>query len=188
MNQNQPSDVKNEDNAQLGTSTNTDQVPTQDTETIPSDQTIKPEDTGVEGTEDSGKPDSMNGEPPAQKGRAAQRIGELIRQNKSLQEQLAGKPDVSQTVIPDTTVTGETPEIKRAKEFLSSLGYTPKSEVDQTVKDQIQDFEARMILDQERNRLEGAYNGSDGRPKYDHEKIMKHAQDTGIYNPEAAYK
>ena len=163
-------------------------VPVVETEVKPSDQTLKPE---TETTADTTtvKPGGVD-EAPAPSGRAAQRIGELIRKNKSLQEQLSGKGEDE----PETPPTGpevvsqDTPEYKRAKDFLKNLGFTGQEEVSKVVKEEISNLEARMILDSEKMRLESKYDGSDGRPSYDHEKVMKHARDTGIYNPEAAYE
>lgn len=140
------------------------------------------------------KPDSGDEPQPQPRGRAAQRIGELIRENKSLRAQMEGtdtdtgdKPLAPETP-PLKPLTADTPEYARAKDFLKSLGFAPTDEIKETVKSEIQDMEARMILDSEKSRLERTFDGSDGRPKYDHEKVMQHARATGIYNPEAAYE
>lgn len=162
-------------------------VPETEPDKLPSETDVKTQETGTEAatTVTPGSGD----EPQPQKGRAAQRIGELIRENKSLREQLEGPDEEPKTpLIPQAPVTGDTPELQRARDFLKNLGYAPASEIKETVKDEIQGMEARMILDSEKMRLESSYNGSDGRPKYDHESVMKHARQTGIYNPEAAYK
>lgn len=167
-------------------------VPVTESEPTPSDKTLKP-DTEPEATT-TVKPGSGD-EPQPPKGRAAQRIGDLIRENKSLRGQLEGTADEETTTetavpetVPTTPVAGDTPEIERARSFLKTLGYAPESEIKQTVKDEIEGMEARMILDSEKMRLEQAFDGSDGRPRYEHEKVMDHARDTGIYNPEAAYE
>lgn len=166
------------------------QVPVAAPATTPSDQTIKP---GTEATADTTtvKPGSADDTTPDLGGRAAQRIGELIQKNKALQRQLAGEgeEETEVTTTPETqTVAQDTPEYQRAKDFLKNLGFTGQEDVSKVVKDEIKNLEARMILDSEKIRLESKYDGSDGRPSYDHEKVMKHARDTGIYNPEAAYE
>lgn len=164
-------------------------VPGTDSE-LPSDQTIKPE----EGTEAATTVKHGGGEEQPVRSRAAQRIGELIRENKSLRTQLEGtdeelpKREEPTLQIPTAPVAEENAEFKRAKDFLKNLGFSPTSEIKQTVKDEIQNMEARMILDSERMRLEQQFSGSDGKPKYDHDKVMQHARKTGIYNPEAAYE
>ena len=43
-------------------------------------------------------------------------------------------------------------------------------------------------LKQELTRLESTYDGSDGRPKFDKNKVIKFALDRQIGDPEAAYK
>jgi len=185
-----------QDDKSLSATPTDNKVPVTDSETPPSDKTLKPEE-GTEATT-TVKPGSGD-EPQPQRGRAAQRIGDLIRENKSLRGQLEGtdgdkgegevKPE-TKPLEPITTkpVKDDTPEVQRARDFLSTLGYSPTTEIKQTVKDEIQNMEARMILDSEKMRLEQQYGGSDGRPKYDHEKVMEHARATGIYNPEAAFE
>ena len=169
------------------------ETPGTEPEITPSDQTLKPETETPEGTT-TVTPGSEVGKPQS---RFASRIGELIRENKSLRSQLEGteeKPEgegtpistVPQPIAQPTDTN--TPELQRARDFLKTLGYVPREEVQATVKSEIESLEARMILDQERNRLEGAFNGEDGRPKYDHDKVLEHARKTGIYNPEAAYE
>jgi len=164
-------------------------VPGTEPETLPTDQSLKP----GEGTEAATTVTPGSGD-EAPKSRAAQRIGELIRQNKSLREQLESGGEGEGEVPPAPKIEtqpqpmGDSAEFQRAKDFLKNLGFSPASEIKQSVKDEIQSMEARLILDSERVRLEQEYNGSNGKPKYDHAKVMKHAKDTGIYNPEAAYK
>lgn len=46
---------------------------------------------------------------------------------------------------------------------------------------------ADKLLD-EVEKLEGSYNGSDGRPKFDKIDILTYMRDNGINNPETAYK
>jgi len=180
---------KQDDNSPSATPTDNKVPEPESEETTPSDKTIKPE----EGTEAATTVKPGSGDEPQPKiGRAAQRIGDLIRENKSLRGQLEGTDEVpEETKTPEPVSTRpltDTPELQRAKDFLGNLGYQPASEIKATVKDEIENMEARMILDSERMRLEQAYGGEDGRPKYEHEKVMKHARATGIYNPEAAFE
>jgi hypothetical protein len=177
-------------------------TPTDNTvpETVPAETPTSETDVKTQETEtEAATTDKPGSRDEAPKSRAAQRIGDLIRQNKALREQLEGSGETEETG--DTTTTpeppktdvptppvGDTQEYQRAKDFLKNLGFSPTSEIKQTVKDEIQAMEARMILDSEKMRLEKEYNGSDGRPKYEHEKVLKHARESGIYNPEAAYK
>lgn len=151
----------------------------------PSGKTLTPEGQEPEGaTTDT--PGSET-QPPS---RAAQRIGELIRKNKELEEKLAGEPGVASPEDTPPTETAISPAESaetRAAAFLKKLGFVPKEEVSEQIKEQVEGLESRLILDAERQRLAKLHGGDDGLPTYDHDKVMQHARATGIYNPEAAY-
>ena len=119
---------------------------------------------------------------PAEEGRAAVRIRELIRQRKELEEELEatkGKPPASEQ--PPQPTLEEDPEVlRKAVSRLKELGFV--------TKDEVQKIQDRQVLDKEHDRLERLYDGSDGRPRYNREDVEKYALATGIYNPEAAYK
>lgn len=202
MDEDQTSGVKQEDKTPSESSTDT-VVPA----TTPSESPEKAETTTKEVTEDAttAKPGSVEEPPKAEKSTAAYRIGELIRENKALRAELEGSgleteetgADAPPPIPPapptlPSQVSMESPEYQRAKDFLVNLGFQPREEaskaVDAAVNERIEKMEARIVLDNEKTRLSNTYNGSDGRPKYDHDAVMKHAQRTGIYNPEAAYK
>jgi hypothetical protein len=156
-----------------------------------SEQTIKPE---TEVTEDTTtvKPGGID-EEAARKSRSQQRIGELIRKNQALQDELAGGKKEGEE-IPTSEVSQartsltDTPEVSRAKDFLKNLGFVQNDEVKKSLREEISNLEAKMVLEDEHNRLNRIYDGEDGRPKYDKEAIMTHIAKSGIYNPEAAYK
>ena len=169
------------------------EVPEKETEEQKtSEQTKKPETETSEDTT-TVKPGGVDEEEQARKSRAQQRIGELIRKNQALQEQLAGGKEEEEET-PDTTIPlaskpiADTPEIVRAKEFLKNLGFVSDAEVKKSLKEEISNLEAKMVLEDEHSRLNRIYDGEDGRPKYDKEAVMDHIKKTGIYNPEAAYK
>jgi hypothetical protein len=165
-------------------------VPNPETENFSSDKTLKTETEGFEDTT-TVKPGGVDDE-HAIKSRAQQRIGELIRKNKALQAQLEGRTLEEDTensqVQPSGQAEFDSPEVARAKEFLKGLGFVAKEDVKQQLREEISNLEAKMVLEDEHNRLSRIYNGEDGRPKYDREAVMEHIRKTGIYNPEAAYK
>lgn len=141
----------------------------------------------TEGQEPEGATTVTPGSEATPPSRAAQRIGELIREKKELEDKLVDKEEGETTPPPDTpTVPAESAENKAA-EFLKKLGFVPKEEVTEQIKEQVESLESRLVLDAEKLRLEELHDGEDGLPKYDHNKIMEHARATGIYNPEAAY-
>lgn len=51
----------------------------------------------------------------------------------------------------------------------------------------VQERAAEKLLE-EADSLESKYNGSDGRPKFSSQEILEHMRETGIRNPEKAYK
>lgn len=183
MNDNQTLDVTQGETTPSESSTDI-KVPGQETvETSEKTQTTD-ETQSVDAT--TVKPGSEGDEAP--RSRAAQRIGELVRRNRELEEQL-NKDKTGQTGTAPTTVsTTDTPELQKAKNFLKELGYLPQHEVQNQIRDEIENLEARIVIDTENQRLESIYNGEDGRPKYDRDKIMEFAKNRAIYDPEVAYK
>lgn len=70
------------------------------------------------------------------------------------------------------------------KQQLKALGFVSQDEVEARIRQQRED--ARV--EQELNSLETRYSGTDGRPKFDRQKVINYALDHGIANPELAYK
>jgi hypothetical protein len=118
---------------------------------------------------------------------AAERIGQLIRKNKELENILSGK---EAEVKPDATSTNLNaggkyePEIQTIVDNLRNLGFVRTEDV----KSQLDLIEAKQILESEHSRLEGTYNGTDNRPKYDRKKVSDYAYEKGIYDLETAYE
>jgi hypothetical protein len=121
------------------------------------------------------------------------RIHQLISKNKELEERLASvekekekiftqTPSVESTVVQKEPVV--TPEVQKALEFLKVQGFVTKDELEKVQKE----TQNRQMLDNEHLRLQTTYDGSDGRPKYDKEKVEDYMRTQGIYNPEVAYK
>lgn len=118
---------------------------------------------------------------------AESRIHELVDNNKTLAENLKATQDklaaLEQRLAPPSNTTNS-PVTQKTVEYLKSLGFTQKAEVDA----QVQAVRDRMALDTEHMRLSGEYDGADGRPAYNQTEIEKFMRDQGIYNPEVAYK
>ena len=160
------------------------------TEPVPSATTPVGEPAPTEPTPPvEGKKPEVPGEPVTpRRGTAAERIGELIRKNKQLEGLLAGKAPVTMPApgAPISPAGAEEymPQIQQIVENLRNLGFVRSEDVGR----QIDILEARLILESEHTRLEGVYDGSDGRPKYDRKKIADFAYKQGIYDLDAAYK
>src|SRR3990167_1366180 len=136
---------------------------------------------------------SPEGQP---KGRTAEdRINELLSKNKEIEEELKSRPTREEfeslkvkfeTVPTPPPVTPEetNPDVDKAMKFVKEKGkFVSKDELDhemQSVKDQ-------MYLDSKHQQLENAFDGSDGRPKYDRAKVNDYMRSHPVYDPEIAY-
>lgn len=76
------------------------------------------------------------------------------------------------------------PNQEQIKAQLKALGFTTREEMDRELAQREQD--AR--IDRELTQLESKFSGSDGRPKFDRNKVLDYAIQNGIANPEIAYK
>lgn len=87
-----------------------------------------------------------------------------------------------------TTTSEWTPEQKTAvkQQIVDILGGEPMT--DKQLESWYQNRRSGEKLLEECEHYEGEVDGSDGRPKFDKEKILQHMADTGIRNPMKAYK
>lgn len=69
---------------------------------------------------------------------------------------------------------------QQLNKYLKELGYVSKEELEQK--------EADRQLEQTIDSLSGKYNGKDGRPKFEKNKVLEYAQKNLIGNLEIAYK
>jgi len=86
------------------------------------------------------------------------------------QEQTSGAPGLAQK--------------EQIKKTIEEMGFVPREEVQEMLRQKDDDD----ALKQELSRLENVYDGEDGRPKFDKNKVVKFALDRQIGDPEAAYK
>lgn len=59
---------------------------------------------------------------------------------------------------------------------------------EEKMKNYFQDLQDQMLIENEYRRLEGLYNGGDGRPKFDRTIVEDHMKRSAIYNPEKAFE
>ena len=133
-------------------------------------------------------------------GSAKTRFSRLANKVKELENQMAqvkSEPKYQPPLPPEyyATPKGEdsklTEEERVAIERLRKKGLTTIDDLNNTkaeIQNEFQSMKDNMILDAEYARLEGLYDGSDGRPSFDRGEIERHMKSTGIYNPEKAYK
>ena len=146
-----------------------------------SDETKNPDTNS--GSDHKGTDTEGDSGEPTGKGRNAEaRINQLLSKVKDLEDKLQ---EVSQTKTPDPVPgkTAMTPEMEKAAEQITRLGFLDEKSVNQKIKS----LEDRIILDSEHARLEGLYDGSDGRPRYDRAEVEKFMRGKAVYNPEIAY-
>lgn len=157
---------------------NDDYSPTEDIETPPSGEgTPEPEggETIPSGEEEDRKPSKKSAEA---------RIGELLSENKQLEERLSKIEEGNRVPLPSVSSPEMSPEVQRAVDRLKELGFVHKEELDKRVSE----IQNRMVLDSEHTRLESQYTGEDGRPKYSKSNVEKFMREKGIFDAEVAYK
>lgn len=116
---------------------------------------------------------------------AEARIHELLSKNKDLEKKMQEiEAKMAPPPPPPAPAAEPTPEVKRAVDYLKTLGFTQK----QDVEERLRQIEDRMVLNNEHQRLESTYSGADGRPKYDRAATEEFMRKRGIYDAEAAYK
>jgi hypothetical protein len=149
-------------------------------------------DPGQENQNDYGEdPENQGGDPDlAERGKGsnrglAERIDALTSKNDKLEKEVRDLR--SQRVVPNPPAPANpnvTAAKTRAVEYLKSLGFSPTEDVDT----KIQQIEDRMTLNNEHMRLMSEYDGADGRPRYDRNKVESFMRDHAVYDPEVAYK
>ena len=154
-----------------------------DSDSSTEDQVI--DETGNDDAGDSGD-DTGDDKQSGDKKNADSRINELVGKNKQLEEQVAELRRSQQAAASTSTEDKKqlTPDAQKAVEYLKGLGFQQKTDVEAELK-QIQD---RIALDNEHTQLSLRFDGEDGRPQYDKDKVEDYMRKNGIFNPEAAYK
>jgi hypothetical protein len=141
---------------------------------------VKPEETEKQPEKVERNLSSEEVEFSSLRGSTQDRIRDLIKEREEWKRKAQEKETVK---VEPNIIEGKktfTPEQSTAIEKLRSFGIVTKEDL-QAVKDQ-------MVLDSEYSRLETAYGGQDGRPKFDRMEVEDYMRKSGIYNPEKAYK
>lgn len=79
---------------------------------------------------------------------------------------------------------GDDAQVREALEAAKRLGIMTRDEFDQAYAER---RESERLLERTES-LESTYNGADGRPKFDKLEILEYMQQTGVRDPEIAYK
>jgi len=122
------------------------------------------------------------------KGNTQDRIRELIKERNTFREQAEIRAQVplqpinyAQPVSPAEQVgsTQMTAEQHQAIDNLRKFGII--------TKDDLQEMQDQLVLDNEYARLELIHDGANGAPRFDRVEVEDYMRKTGIYNPEKAY-
>lgn len=112
-----------------------------------------------------------------------ERFKEVNDQYKQAQARLdAIEKKMSESATPPDPQTLQVKQ--QLEQMLGEMGYVKKDQVEADLARREQD----NALKQELSRLEKSYDGKDGRPKFDRQKVVDFALQNGFGNPEAAYK
>lgn len=88
--------------------------------------------------------------------------------------------------------TEDEDSVRQAKEAAKKLGLVTnddfESYLDKSFRSKYQQERAAERLLESASSLENKYNGQDGRPKFSTDSILEYMRDTGINDPEKAYK
>lgn len=120
--------------------------------------------------------------------RVWQDYGKTKNELKTLQDEYEGFKSTAQQPIN----TNDEDSVRQAKEAAKKLGLVTNDDFDnylnKSFRAKFQEEMAARDLIQAATGLEKKYDGSDGRPKFEKADILDYMQDTGINDPEKAYK
>ncbi|RMD68420.1 MAG: hypothetical protein D6822_07005 [Cyanobacteria bacterium J149] len=100
---------------------------------------------------------------------------EKIKELEAKLEQAFSQPASQEPVDPNEAVV---------KETLKKYGFVSQEDVQAEINRLRED----QALEQTLSQLEKTYNGKDGRPKFDRQKVVEYAVNNAIPDPELAYK
>lgn len=76
------------------------------------------------------------------------------------------------------------PQQEQAKQYLKTLGFVSKDDVERELRQREEDHKVEAEL----SRLEKEWNGTNGRPKFDRKQVIDYCLKNGIGNPEVGFK
>lgn len=117
------------------------------------------------------------------------------KQKAELWDKLQSNPELAEStlrLISQNTPKIQDPVLRQADQQLREMGYVPAQDVIKTVE-RLVDQKLNMSFAQREfvgkmQGLEKTYNGQDGNPKFEAQKVAQFMDKTGISDPEQAYK
>jgi len=129
--------------------------------------------------------------------RFSEKVNELkeAKQKAELWDKLQSNPELAESMlrlISQNQPKIQDPVLRQADQQLREMGYFPAQDVIKTVE-RLVDQKLNMTFAQREfvgkmQGLEKTYNGQDGNPKFDAQKVAHFMDKTGISDPEQAYK
>lgn len=116
-------------------------------------------------------------------GSTQDRVRQLIKERNELRTNRVS-PTITTTAPPPPPNLG--PNNLTAQQKLEAL--EALRSIGGVTQEDLQSYKDRLVLDTEYSRLENSYNGTNGLPKFDRSEIEDHMKQSGIYNPEKAFK
>jgi hypothetical protein len=120
-------------------------------------------------------------------GRTKTQVKEQAEKIKDYEQKLS-----SMSKLPDLT---EDDQVRQAKEAARKLGFILKEDMDQygivTKEKFVQQYKEQRYAEKLLDKMEGLetkIDGKDGRPRFSTEAMLEYMNDTGITDPEVAYK
>jgi len=149
----------------------------------------KPAEAGMGTAEDSGavtstKPRSI----PYERFEEVIRERNEAREKALLLDKLQQDPTIAQAFLKNVPREEVDPVIAEADRKIQELGYVRKQDVALMIEQVIAEKEFIREFGNKLNSLSEKYNGSDGKPKFEPEEIVKFMDEYGIKDPEMAYE
>lgn len=115
-----------------------------------------------------------------------QEVNEQSKEYKEQVEKLQAELEQARTSSSATTTEAKAtdPNLEEARRQIEAMGFVPKEQLEQTLRQKEEDAK----LEQELTRLEGVYDGKDGKPKFNRKDVIDFAVEKGIGDPEVAFK
>lgn len=113
------------------------------------------------------------------------RFQEVIRERNELRDALKNAHLQTQQTPP---VEEEDELTKEAVAELAKLGFVRRSDVEKVIEAKLAEDKMVAEIEQKVVKLEGEWNGKDGKPKFDRNEVADFMEKNGIYDPEYAFK
>jgi hypothetical protein len=138
----------------------------------------------TEGTASTAKPEINEEDRPV----PYSRFKEVNERSKQYEAKLKEVEDRLQAMDKRVTPATVDPQEQQVKTMLNQYGYLSRDEFESELNKREQRLREDNQVSQELTRLEQKYDGKNGLPKFDRQKVVNFALDRRLADPEVAYK